>query len=355
MSIETHWDHYRELRQAGLESLKRGEMSRAREELLRAAHDLMRVASLSRGEQKKIRFERARALCEFAKQLELNRDAGSAESELRLLPDARPDVDFDQIAGLEEAKQELRLRAILPLRYRQQAERYRVRTRGGVLLYGPPGTGKTLLARATAGETQSAFFNVRPSDILSKWVGDSEQHVAELFESARQAAPSIIFLDEIDALAPARSDDQPGIMNRLVPQLLAELDGFKRMDEAVLFVGATNRPWSLDPAMLRPGRFDRLIYVGLPDLEARLFMFGHELEGRPTVSDLNIFEAAQLTEGYSGADIQQICSQVADRAFLRSIEENQAFAIDRSLLLEVIQTTQPSVPARELRKYESYR
>ena len=194
----------------------------------------------------------------------------------------RPSTRFADIAGLEDVKEDIRLKLIYPLAHAEKARRYGIRTGGGVLLYGPPGTGKTMIARAIAGEIDAAFFSVKPSEMLSKWAGEAEKNVAELFRVARAAPLSVVFIDEIDALLPGREKDRSSIMQRLVPQFLAELDGFDTSGRnPLLFLGATNKPWALDSAVLRPGRFDAKIYVGLPDRAARRAMLAAGLRGRP--------------------------------------------------------------------------
>ena len=171
---------------------------------------------------------------------------------------------FADVAGLEDVKEEIRLRLIYPLAHPEKAQRYGIQSGGGLLLYGPPGTGKTLLARAVAGEIDAAFFTARPSELMSKWVGEAEQNIARLFDEARQCERAIIFLDEVEAMIPARRSSGSTVMQRVVPQILAELQGIRQRSSGLLFMGATNEPWALDPAVLRPGRFDARIYVGLP-------------------------------------------------------------------------------------------
>ena len=164
-----------------------------------------------------------------------------------------------------------------------------MRPGGGVLLYGPPGTGKTMLAKATAGEIDAAFFRVSPADMLSKWVGEAEQNIKKLFDAAAAEKRSIIFIDEIEALVPARRDEGSSVMQRVVPQILQGMEGFdKKGEQPVLFMGATNVPWQLDPAVLRPGRFDDKVYIPLPDLPARRKMLDLYLGKRPVAADVDL-------------------------------------------------------------------
>jgi len=267
----------------------------------------------------------------------------------------RPSVTFDEIAGLDEVKEEIRLKITYPFQHRSTAERFGVQPGGGILLYGPPGTGKTLIARAIAGETQCAFFTVKPSDILSKWVGEAEQNFEALFDAARSEAPSIIFIDEIDALAPKRAETQSSVMARLVPQILAELEGFSDANAPILFLGATNEPWSLDPAILRPGRFDEKIYVGLPDQEAIRRMLEIHLRGRPVAPEVDLDELSGRLRGYSGADIRNLCRKAADEAFLASISTGQDEPIDQIGMITVLNDLKPSVDAESLERFRAYR
>ena len=171
----------------------------------------------------------------------------------------RPDIRLSDVAGLEEAKREIEEKIILPFNNKEAAKKFGIKSGGGVLLYGPPGTGKTHIARAVCGELGGGFFYITPSEILDKWVGASEGNIAELFQEARTQERSVIFFDEVESLLPKRSDNSSEVMGRVVPQFLAEMDGMKGSNENILFIGATNKPKSLAPAVLRPGRFDEKI------------------------------------------------------------------------------------------------
>ena len=273
------------------------------------------------------------------------------------VPVERPTIRFDDLAGLEDVKEEIRLKMIYPFQHPEQAERYKIRRGGGILLYGPPGTGKTLMARAVAGEIDAAFFTVKPSEIMSKWVGDSEQNIQRLFAAARSHERSIVFIDEIEALVPARRDVQAGVMSRLVPQILAELEGFDTSEKnPILFIGATNEPWSLDPAVLRPGRFDEKVYVGLPDADARAEIFRICLKERPLADDVDLAALAALTEGFSGADIKNVCEKSAAELFLRAVRDGgESAPIARADLERVITAAQPSVSRSNLERFQTYR
>jgi len=261
-----------------------------------------------------------------------------------------PTVTWDEIGGLEEVKQLLREAVELPLSNPEAFRRLGIRAPKGILLYGPPGTGKTLLAKAVANESQANFITAKGSDLLSKWYGESEQRIAEVFRRARQVAPAVIFLDELDALAPRRGTaiGEPHVTERIVNQMLAELDGLEEL-KGVVVVGATNRPDIIDPALLRPGRFDELIYVPLPDEKARLAIFKVHTKDMALASDVDLAELARRTEGYSGADIAEVCRK-AGRIALR--ENPKAEAVTMRHFLEALEKTQPSVSPEERMRYD---
>ena len=289
------------------------------------------------------------------------------EEDKSFIPVERPTISFADIAGLEDVKEDIRLKMIYPFAHPEAAARYKIRRGGGILLWGPPGTGKTMMARAVAGEIDAAFFTVKPSEIMSKWVGDSEQNIESLFKSARSHERSIIFIDEIEALIPARRGEAGSpIMKRLVPQILAELEGFDTSSKnPLLFIGATNEPWSLDPAVLRPGRFDEKVYVGLPDQPARRKILELNLAGRPLGADVDLDLLAEKTVGYSGADMKNICEKAAADCFLKAVQSRQQGGpeapasedppIGLEDLLAAIREARPSVSADDLQQFLQYR
>lgn len=233
----------------------------------------------------------------------------------------KPTVRFHDIAGLEDSKHEVRLRMILPALHPEKAWLYGIRQGGGILLYGPPGTGKTMLAKAIATEVDAAFYHVRPSDIMSGQVGQTEANVDRLFRTLRCDKRAVLFIDEVEALLPSRRRNGSTIMQRVISQLLGEIDGILETPagHVLLLIGATNEPGMIDPAMLRPGRFDSLVYCGLPDAAARRKILTSNLTGRPTSQDVNIEELASKTEGLSGAELRELVNRAADRAFLDSV------------------------------------
>ena len=223
-----------------------------------------------------------------------------------------PDIKWDDIGGLEDIKQELKEAVEWPLKHPETFQRLGIRPPKGTLLYGIPGTGKTLLAKAVASESEANFISVKGPELLSKWVGESEKGVREVFRKAKQAAPTVIFFDEIDAIASTRSgnDTDSGVTKRVVNQLLTEMDGLEELED-VAIIAATNRPDILDAGLMRPGRFDRHIQVGEPDEETRLAIFKVHTKDMPLAKDVDLKKLAKNTEGYVGADIESVCREAA--------------------------------------------
>ncbi|MCW1968132.1 MAG: ATP-binding protein [Anaerolineae bacterium] len=269
----------------------------------------------------------------------------------------RPKQRFDDVAGLDEVKEQIRLRLIYPFTHPDEARKYGVRAGGGLLMYGPPGTGKTMIARAIAGEVDAVFFAVKPSEIMSKWVGEAEQNIQLLFETARQSPRAVIFIDEVEALVPKRRESGSTIMQRVVPQILQELEGFgtsKAGSSALMFIGATNEPWSLDPAVMRPGRFDEKVYVPLPDTVARRRLIELSLRERPIAPTVEMAALTEALAGYSGADIVNICAKACALPFIESVQTGVKRQVLMADFEAVLAKVRPSVLASELAKYERF-
>ncbi len=218
-----------------------------------------------------------------------------------------PKVGWADIGGVGDAIEKLKEGIELPLKNSEGFRRLGIRPAKGFLLYGPPGTGKTLLAKAVAKEAEANFISMKSSDLLSKWYGESEQQIARLFQRARAVAPCVIFIDEIDSLVPARGSGQgePQVTGRVVNTILAEMDGLEEL-QSVIVVGATNRPTLVDPALLRPGRFDELVYVGTPDIEGRVHILGIHTKDMPLADDVDLGAVAAKTERFTGADLEDV-------------------------------------------------
>jgi transitional endoplasmic reticulum ATPase len=238
-----------------------------------------------------------------------------------------PDIIWDQVGGLEGTKERLRETIQWPLAYPEVFEEMDVQAANGVLLFGPPGTGKTLLAKAIANESESNFISIKGPELLNKYVGESEKGVREVFEKARSNAPTVVFFDEIDAMAGERgqTSSDAGVGERVVSQLLTELDGLEDLEDVVV-IATTNRPDLIDPALLRPGRLDRHIHVPVPDAEARRKIFAVHTQDKPLADDVHLDDLADKTDGYVGADIEAVCreaSMVATREFINSVDPEE--------------------------------
>jgi len=358
----------------------RQEGKKAKRCYLQAARFLFDAAKESYGEMKVLRVENAERLINKADSIRIstsstgktntskkegkrsqnandsdNEKVAEAEGDSKsLILSQTPDISFDDVAGLEHVKEEIRLKLIYPFEHRLKAKKYGQKSGGGILLYGPPGTGKTMLARAIAGEVEADFFNVKPSDLMDQYVGNTEKKIASLFKTARQSERAVIFIDEIESMMPKRKGQKSTIMSRVVPQFLAELDGVDTSNENILFLGATNEPWSLDTAALRPGRFDEKVYIPPPDFVARTKIFELNLEGKPLSCDIDLDELAGLTENYSGADISYICKKAAAIPFKEAIETGEERDICMEDMIQTMDILGASLDEKVIEGFEDY-
>ncbi len=264
-------------------------------------------------------------------------------SALREIMIDSPKVTWEAIGGLNDAKTALREGVELPLKHPEAFERLGIRPAKGFLLYGPPGTGKTLLAKAVAREAEANFISVRSSDLLSKWYGESEKQIARLFQRARQVAPTVIFIDEIDSLVPRRGGGLgvPAVTERVGNTILAEMDGLEELRHVVV-IGATNQPTLVDPALLRPGRFDELIYVPVPSAEGRETILRIHTRGMPLGDDVNLTALAESTKGYTGADLEDLVRRAGLLALRGDLNVEH---IDMATFEKARADTRPSVTA----------
>ena len=260
-----------------------------------------------------------------------------------------PNVRWEDIGDLEQVKQELKEAVEWPLKYPDVFKRLGIRPPRGILLYGPPGTGKTLLAKAVATESEANFISVKGPEVLSKWVGESEKAIREIFRKARETAPCIIFFDELDAIAPRRGmHTDAGVTDRIVNQILTEMDGIQIL-KGVVVIGATNRPDILDPALLRPGRFDRVIYVPPPDVEGRYQIFQIHTKEMPLDDDVDLRKLAEMTEGYTGADIEAVCREAA---LIAVREDLNIKKVSMRHFVAALEKVKPSITPEQRREYE---
>lgn len=259
--------------------------------------------------------------------------------------DERSRVTLADVGGLEEVKRRLQTSFLGPMRNPELQRMYGKSLRGGLLLYGPPGCGKTFLARAVAGELGARFFGVGLHDVLDMWLGKSEQNLHGVFETARRHTPCVLFLDEVDALGMKRANLSHSAGRNVVVQLLAELDGTRADNEGVFVLGATNQPWDIDPALRRPGRFDRMLLVLPPDEPARRSILDYHLRGRPMDPRVKLERVAERTGGFSGADLRLVAEAAAEYALEDSMQTGHARAITQkdldTALKEVTPSTRP--------------
>ena len=261
-----------------------------------------------------------------------------------------PRVRWEDVGGLDAAQMRLKEGVELPLKDPDAFRRLGIRPAKGFLLYGPPGTGKTLLAKAVAREAEANFIATKSSDLLSKWYGESEQQIARLFQRARQVAPTVIFIDELDSLVPARGGGmgEPQVTERVVNTILAEMDGLEEL-QAVVVIGATNRPNLIDPALLRPGRFDELVYVGVPTEEGRARILAIQTGKMPLADNVDLNEVARRTDRFTGADLEDVVRRAGLVALRRSLQSEQVTMADfEAALLE----SRASVTPEMERDYE---
>lgn len=365
---------FQRLKDKGVAALKAGEYAAAKPYLVQAAECMVELAEENKDLKQKAEQEGyARELMELARDCDrkLRRSGGAggggkrgdrmrtededgAKAEDWVVKE-KPNVRFGDIAGLDEVKEEIYLKMIYPFQHRELAAQYGIDVGGGMLMFGPPGTGKTMFAKAIATELDATMFVISPAQIMSKWVGEAEQNVRKLFDAAKEEEKAVIFMDEVEALVPKRRSSDSTVMQRVVPQILQELEGFdRRAGRALMFLGATNEPWALDSAMMRPGRLDTKVYIPLPDAPARLRLFEIYLGKRPLDDDVNFAELAELTSGYSGADIKAIAARSASRPFLESVAGAAPRKINRADIVTVVEDTPPSVSPKDVAKFEEW-
>jgi transitional endoplasmic reticulum ATPase len=253
-----------------------------------------------------------------------------------------PNVGFSDIGGLEGVKEEIRKAIIYPFTHKELYQMYGQKAGEGILLYGPPGCGKTMMAKAAAKECGADFISVKTSSIVSKWVGASEKNIKQIFDTARQSEKAIIFFDEIDSVAVRRSEGED-YAKRVVNEMLAQMDGVDTTGDDILVLAATNEPWSIDPALRRPGRFSKLVFIPEPDLDAREAIFNIQLRNRPVADDVNVKSLAEMTKSYSGADITSLCGEAADIPLGEALRGGEARKIRMQDFVIVIEKRKPSI------------
>jgi len=251
-----------------------------------------------------------------------------------------PNITWESVGGLDKVKQELKEAVEWPLKHPEAFERLGIKPSKGILLYGPPGTGKTLLAKAVAKQSEANFIQIKGPSLLSMWVGKSEEGVRKIFERARQVAPCVIFFDEIDSLAGRRGHDSgTKVTERVLNQILAEMDGLEDLKD-ILIIGATNRPDMLDPAILRPGRFDKILLINAPDEVGRKQILGIHTKKMPLAKEVDLDDLAKKTEGYTGADLEGFVREAALLSLRESMDSKQ---VKKKHFEEALRKIKPSV------------
>lgn len=269
-------------------------------------------------------------------------------------------ITFKDVAGLTDVKEEILYNVIEPLKNPELAKSYNIKPGAKILLYGPPGTGKTFIARAIAGEINAEFYSINCQDLISKYMGESSKQIDLLFEEAEKNKKAIIFFDEFDSLASKRENDNgsatDGEMARFVATFLTKVDGFRKPKdcEMLLLIAATNRPWAIDSAMLRGGRFDTQIYVGLPDLDARIFLIQKEFKN-VQLKDFDSNYLADKLSGYNGADIVSTCRKIKQLAYRRAIKSGEFEAIDMNDVEEALHDLRPSLSDYDAKRFEDFK
>ena len=346
----------------GKKAKEKGNITLAKRNFMMAGETMMRMAQLSKGKLKEVRLQRARRLVELADNLtkkpeKINKKDDSEKTEedddVKKWQAAQiPNISFKDVAGLEDVKKAITIRMINPVKFPDKYKMYGKKTGGGVLLYGPPGTGKTMIAKAIANEVGAKFYAVKGSDIVSKWVGESEKNINSLFEEANKQDRAIIFIDEMDSLIGKRGVDTHN--DKRVNEFLQQIDGFAGRNPNLLLLGATNRPWDIDSAAMRSGRFSQKIYLPLPDAAARKFMIEKNMKGVPTEKDFDINKIVDQTENFSGADIEELCDRAKDEPLLKAIATDSVVLVSNKDFDYVLADMPPSVTQKEIKLFDDY-
>ena len=266
---------------------------------------------------------------------------GAASNRAPVDRDLSRRITFADVGGMGEVIERVRMNIIYPFKNPEVFRKFNRSAGGGILMYGPPGCGKTHLARATAGECNARFISVAITDILSKWVGESERHLHDIFENARAHTPAVLFIDEIDAIGMSRGD-AGSYQAPIVNVLLTEMDGIQARNENLMVLAATNVPWRVDSALRRPGRFDRVLFVPPPDAGARRAILDIHLRGLPVAKGLDAGKLAKGAERYSGADLRAVVERAAERAIYQEMRTGKPSELTQAMLLEAMKETKPS-------------
>ncbi len=343
-----------------------GAYNKAKRDYYRAAEIMTELAKMSGEKLKAARVERAKRIISIADSLPesepikpvARKTAARGKTDIAaddgepIKAAEIPDVSFDDVKGLERAKEAIRIKMIYPMSHGDVYAALGKKSGGGVLLYGPPGTGKTMIAKAAAHEAGAVFYAVKCSDIVSKWVGESEKNIAALFDTARKHDRAIIFFDELDSLFFKRGKDVHN--DRRVNELLQQIDGFSSKSSGLMVLGATNNPWAVDDAAMRPGRFSQKIYIPLPDSEAREAMIRAKLKNTKTDGAIDVAKITAATDGFSGADITELIDRATDAPLRRSLKSGTVCGLTAEDIDEALDSVKPSVDEATVARFEQY-
>lgn len=369
---------YKSFYQTAKDMYSQGDIMGARDAFLRAAELADDISQTATTNDVKLEYHKnaakilnfVRANCSGKKPVKMTQKPNGGNENSEKKDDDTPEfqpvepdenkITFKDVAGLEDVKEQIKFKVLAPMNNPELAEAYNIKPGAKIMLYGPPGTGKTFIARAIAGEVDAKFYAINCQDLISKYMGDSSKQLDALFNTALKNERAIIFFDEFDSVASKRSDSTGGVdaeMSRFVATFLTKVDGFKKSktNKMLLLISATNRPWAIDSAMVRGGRFDTQIYVGLPDEKAREFMVNKSLKKLPKDDDVDLKEFARSLDGFGGGDITAICEKVKLEAYKRAIKSSKIENITKADLAHAIESTRNVITEEELAKFTAYR
>ena len=359
-----YFDKKKEYEALAEKALKNNDFATAYYYTVEAAQCTFSLAEQCHGTLRQAYFSNANDLADIAGQLKEKateqKQKNSAHGDLAAGSDAadsgkcrvaeRPDVKLDDVAGMQDVKDQIRLRLIEPLKNPEEARKHGLKVGGGILLYGPPGTGKTFLAKAVAGELNLPFYSITSADVFGKYVGESENNIRDLFREARRNPLSVIFIDELETIFRRRSESIHETTQKVITVILQELDGINDKQNPIMLLGATNTPWMIDEAFLRTGRFDILAYVGLPDLEAREKIIRNAFKDvKYPVEEGAVKFLAENSGGFSGADLKGVAQKIKQTAFDRKLS-----SYSRELFEECVADAVPSCNADITRNIEQW-
>ena len=343
-----------------------GEKDKSQIYYLKAYNAMLKVIEKSEGETRQKRIRQSEAIMkayrnvkgeqEPVKEAKSQSEGEKLLEEIGLERPVIPQISFNDVAGLDEVKNEIMAKIIYPMRNKELSEEYNVQFGGGMLLYGPPGTGKTHIVKAIANEVKAMFINVNPSSLYSEWFGKFEKNITALFKAAYELSPSIIFFDEIDTLVPRREGTKTDVVRRGVSQLLTEVGGINsQKGKNIFIIAATNNPWEIDEAILRPGRFDVKIYVPPPDETGRKKIFQLNLARVKQIGKIDYNQLSRISNGYSGADIEFICKKATQNVFMDAVKNGKKRLVGTDDIISVLMQVKPSIDPKIIARYEEYR